>query len=70
LLIEKIGFDVSGLPLSAYCRLSLYSTRTNALDRFRHGEIRSMMERAGLSDIRFSEREPYSVACGKKLASA
>jgi ubiquinone/menaquinone biosynthesis C-methylase UbiE len=78
LLIEKTGVDVSGLPLSAYRKLSFYSMRTDSLDRFgtrleqrfSRDEIYSMMERAGLTDIRFSEREPFWVACGKRSASA
>ena len=48
--------------------------RTDALDRFgtrleqrfTRSEIGEMMTAAGLDDIRFSEREPYWVACGRK----
>ena len=73
-LLEKLGMDVSGLPLNAYRRLSFYSMRTDALDRFgtrleqrfTRAEIHSMMEAAGLEDIRFSDGQPYWVACGRK----
>jgi ubiquinone/menaquinone biosynthesis C-methylase UbiE len=74
-LLERAGADVSAFPLSAYRHLSFYSMRTDALDRFGTGleqrfareEIGRMMEDAGLSEIRFSEHEPYWVACGRKL---
>jgi hypothetical protein len=50
--------------------------RTDALDRFgtrleqrfTRAEIEVMMRRAGLTDIRFSETEPYWVACGRKAS--
>lgn len=72
LLAEKLSVDVSSMPLSAYRSLSFYTMRTDALDRFgtrlehrfTRPEIESMMQQAGLTDIRFSDREPYWVACG------
>lgn len=71
-LAEELGADVSNWPLSAYRRLSFYTMRTDALDRlgtrleqrFDRAEIEQMMIAAGLTDIRFSERVPYWVACG------
>jgi ubiquinone/menaquinone biosynthesis C-methylase UbiE len=71
---EKAGRDVSNWPLSAYRSLSFYTMRTDALDRFgtrleqrfTRSEIERMMLAAGLKDIRFSDREPYWVACGIK----
>lgn len=71
---ERIGLDVSALPLSAYRYRSFYSMRTDALDRFgtrleqrfSRGEIDRMMRSAGLGDIRFSDEEPYWVACGRR----
>ena len=71
---ERVGLDVSGMPLSAYRHCSFYSMRTDALDRFgtrleqrfSRGEIEQMMRLAGLTDIRFSQNEPYWVACGRK----
>ena len=73
-LAERLGADVSGLPLGAYRNLSFYTMRTDALDRFgtrleqrfTRSEIGEMMTAAGLDDIRFSDREPYWVACGRK----
>lgn len=71
---ERLGLDVSHFPLSAYRYRSFYSMRTDALDRFgtqleqrfSRDEIEEMMRSAGLTDIRFSDREPYWVACGTK----
>lgn len=73
-LAEKLSFDVSNMPLGAYRDLSFYTMRTDALDRFgtklehrfTRPEIDGMMRDAGLTDIRFSDREPYWVACGIK----
>ena len=72
LLAEKLSVDVTNMPLSAYRGLSFYTMRTDALDRFgtklehrfTRPEIETMMQQAGLIDIRFSDREPYWVACG------
>lgn len=72
LLAERLSLDVSNMPLSAYRSLSFYTMRTDALDRFgtrlehrfTRSEIDAMMRQAGLTDIRFSNREPYWVACG------
>lgn len=73
-LAERAGASVEHFPLSAYRRASLYTLRTDALDRFgtrleqrfTRPEIRAMMEQAGLIDVRFSEREPFWVACGRR----
>ena len=73
-LAEWLGFDVSNLPLAAYRGLSFYTMRTDALDRFgtrleqrfSRDEVEAMMRAAGLTGIRFSEREPYWVACGRR----
>ena len=73
-LAEILGANVSHWPLSAYRKLSYYTMRTDALDRlgtkleqrFDRSEIDSMMRAAGLTDIRFSDRVPYWVACGVK----
>lgn len=73
-LVERRGGKVGGMPLSYYRNLSFYSMRTDALDRFgtrleqrfSRRSIREMMERSGLEDIRFSDAEPYWVACGTK----
>jgi SAM-dependent methyltransferase len=73
---ERLGANVSHVPLSAYRYRSFYSMRTDALDRFgtrleqrfSRGEIEAMMRDAGLADIRFSESEPFWVACGRRTA--
>jgi hypothetical protein len=73
-LAEMLGADVSNFPLSAYRSLSFYTMQTDALDRFgtrleqrfTRGEVAAMMSDAGLAEIRFSEREPFWVACGRK----
>lgn len=59
-----------------YYDKSFYTMRTDALDRFgtrlehrfTRDEIRAMMERCGLTDIRFSDSRPYWVAVGRKAA--
>jgi SAM-dependent methyltransferase len=71
---ERVGLDVERFPLSAYRTQSLYTMRTDALDRFgtqleqrfTRMQIDAMMRRAGLTDLRFSESAPYWVACGVK----
>jgi ubiquinone/menaquinone biosynthesis C-methylase UbiE len=71
-LAERAGFNVSGWPLAYYRRTSLYTMRTDALDRlgtrlearFTRSEIASMMEKAGLERVRFSDTPPYWVALG------
>jgi SAM-dependent methyltransferase len=53
---------------------SFYTMRTDALDRFgtrlehrfTRDQIRAMMERCGLTQIRFSDNKPYWVAVGIK----
>lgn len=61
-------------PLYAYRQMSMYGLRTDALDRFgtllehrfTKDEIETMMETAGLTDIRFSNNLPYWTAVGFK----
>jgi SAM-dependent methyltransferase len=73
---ERLGLDVSHVPLSAYRYRSFYSMRTDALDRFgtrlehrfSRDEIDAMMRGAGLADVRFSDHEPFWVACGRRTA--
>lgn len=73
-LAEKLGANVSIIPLSYYRRMSFYTMRTDALDRFGtrleqrfvRSEIEEMMRAAGLVDIRFSDCPPYWVACGRR----
>ncbi len=75
-VVEKLGADVSNLPLSYYRDKSLYTIRTDTLDRFGTAleqrftaqQIRDMMEGAGLENIRFSPRAPYWCALGYRIA--
>jgi ubiquinone/menaquinone biosynthesis C-methylase UbiE len=71
-LLEALGVNVAHLPLSAYRRLSFYTMRTDALDRFgtrleqrfTRSQIARMLEQAGLEDIRFAPHVPYWCAIG------
>ena len=73
-LLERLGVNVSNLPLSAYRTLSFYTMRTDALDRFgtrleqrfTRKEIAAMLTRAGCVDIRFSEHEPFWCVCARR----
>lgn len=73
-LVERLGGNVANWPLNAYRWRSYYSMRTDALDRFgtrlEHrmtaAEIKTMMEQAGLVDIRFSPWLPFWCAVGRK----
>lgn len=72
---EKIGLSVTSWPLNAYRHGSYYTMRTDALDRFgtrleqrfTRGEIEAMMQGAGLKDIVFSDKQPFWVACGRRV---
>jgi len=72
--VEKLGGDPAPLPLSFYRSKSFYTMRTDSRDRFgtpleqrfTKAEILAMMNAAGLTRVRFSEREPYWVAVGLK----
>tara|TARA_A100001035_G_scaffold275962_1_gene270180 strand:+ start:263 stop:1090 length:828 start_codon:yes stop_codon:yes gene_type:complete len=74
LLIEKIGFDVSNLPLSSYRSKSFYTMLTDSLDRFgtklekrfSKKQIHEMMTKCGLKSIKFSDTDPYWVCVGYK----
>lgn len=75
LVLEKLGFNVEVIPLSAYRRRSFYTMRTDALDRFGTPierrftslEIQDMMEKAGLERIRFSNSSYWCAVGYKKL---
>lgn len=77
-LMERLGRDVSNLPLSPYRHRAFYSLRTDALDRFgtrleqrfSRDQVRAMMEASGLADIRFSTRSPFWCAVGLKARPA
>jgi len=74
ILLEKMGLEVSGLPLAYYRHHSLYTMRTDARDRFgtplehrfTKRKISDMMDEAGLSGLRFSEKAPFWCVVGFK----
>lgn len=74
LLLEKLGFNTSNLPLSSYRNLSFYTMRTDALDRFgtqleqrfTKTQISRMMHSAGLENVIFSDAVPFWCAVGIK----
>ena len=74
---EKLGLEVDNIPLSSYRKLSFYTMRTDALDRFgtqlEHRytrlEIEGMMRTSGLEKIHFSSELPYWCAVGYKAKS-
>ena len=74
LLAERMGFNVSAIPLSYYRTHSFYTMRTDSRDRFgtpleqrfTRLEIIAMLNAAGLKDISFSEKVPYWCAVGIK----
>jgi hypothetical protein len=73
-LVERLGRNPAGLPLSWYRDKSFYTMRTNAFDRFAtpleqrfsRAQIEAMMRKAGLDDIRFSDRPPFWCAVGRR----
>jgi SAM-dependent methyltransferase len=73
-VFDKLGIPVNNMPLSSYRALSLYTMRTDALDRFgtrleqrfTRKQIEEMLRIAGLEKIVFSESEPYWCAVGFK----
>jgi SAM-dependent methyltransferase len=77
-LLEKLGINVHGIPLSYYRKHTFYTMRTDARDRFgtpleqrfSKVQIESMMREAGLCEIRFSENAPYWCTVGvRKFAT-
>jgi SAM-dependent methyltransferase len=73
-LAERAGLNVDSIPLSFYRTKSFYTMRTDALDRFgtlleqrfTANHIRAMMIGAGLGDIKFSDRNPFWCAVGRR----
>jgi 2-polyprenyl-3-methyl-5-hydroxy-6-metoxy-1,4-benzoquinol methylase len=73
-LLDKLGVNVSSIPLSFYRNCSFYTMRTDSRDRFgtpleqrySRAQIETMMLGAGLADIVFSENAPYWCAMGIK----
>jgi ubiquinone/menaquinone biosynthesis C-methylase UbiE len=73
-LLERLGADVTNFPLSYYRDSSVYTMKTDALDRFgtflehrfTQPELRAMFERAGFEKIEFSPGKPYWCVTGVK----
>jgi ubiquinone/menaquinone biosynthesis C-methylase UbiE len=74
LIAERFGITVSSIPLSYYRNHSFYTMRTDSRDRFgtplekrfTRNQIATMMNAAGLKDVRFSDCAPYWCAVGIK----
>lgn len=74
LLVEKVGLNAGSIPLSYYRNHTFYTMRTDSRDRFgtpleqrfTRKQIRTMMEAAGLREVRFSDNAPYWCAVGIK----
>jgi ubiquinone/menaquinone biosynthesis C-methylase UbiE len=73
-IVEQLGGNVETFPLSIYRTRSLYTMKTDALDRFgtrlerrfSQGEVRAMLTAAGFDEVKFSEEPPYWCAVGFK----
>lgn len=75
LMLDKMNVKTSNIPLASYKSMSLYTMKTDALDRFgtkiekrfSQNEIKGMLEAEGFARIQFSKNTPYWVAlCYKK----
>lgn len=73
-LCDKTGLNAKNFPLYEYRNFSFYTMRTDSRDRFGTPleqrftceEISEMMRDAGLTDVTFSDSEPYWCAVGIK----
>ena len=74
LIFDKLNFNTSSFPLNYYKKSSLYTMRTDALDRFgtilekrfTKNEVEPMMLKSGLVNIIFSNKAPFWTAVGFK----
>lgn len=74
LFAERAGVNIDSFPLSHYRNHSFYTMRTDSRDRFgtpleqrfTRAQISSMMEAAGLQQVRFSDNAPFWCAVGIK----
>jgi ubiquinone/menaquinone biosynthesis C-methylase UbiE len=72
--LESKGFDVTGIPLSAYRHRSFYTMRTDCLDRFGNHlehrftrqQLHALLEEAGMTNIVIPTDEPYWRALAEK----
>ncbi len=75
LVLEKLNINVSNVPLSYYRNKSLYTMRTDSLDRFgttyekRYSkkEIIDLLTSNGFTDIEFSAKKPFWCAIAYKI---
>ena len=73
-IFDKLNINTSKVPLSFYKDKSFYTMRTDSRDRFgtilekrfSKLQIKEMMERANLQNIKFSDQEPFWCAIGYK----
>jgi SAM-dependent methyltransferase len=73
-LAERLGLPTSNVPLAFYRHRSLYTMRTDALDRlgtrlerrFTRSEVRALMEDAGLEAVVISDGPPHWCAVGRR----
>lgn len=76
-LMEKLGINVDAFPLSFYRNKTLYVMCNDALDRFgtilehrfTRSQIKGMMKKAGLENIKFKESAPYWCAVGNRICA-
>ena len=76
-LLDRLGLLPAAWPLREYRNKSLYTMRTDALDRFgtrlekrfTQRQIAEMLHSAGLQNIRFSDAPPYWVCTATKPTS-
>ena len=74
LMLSYLGMNSEVLPLSFYKNESLYTMRTDSLDRFgtklekrfSKKEITKLLNKTGFKDVKFSNKMPYWVAICKK----
>jgi len=74
LLAERAGLNIANWPLSHYRHKPFYAMRTDAIDRFgtrleyrfTRAELTTMMQAAGLTDVRFSDQSPFWCVCAVK----
>jgi SAM-dependent methyltransferase len=74
-ILNSFNINVSNIPLSYYKDHTFYTMRTDSRDRFgtplekrfTKSQIKEMMKRSGLEDIKFSDRAPYWCAVGFKV---
>jgi SAM-dependent methyltransferase len=75
LLFNLMGFNVFNIPLSDYKNKSLYTMRTDALDRFgtklerrfSKKDIKELLLNNGFKEVVFSSNMPYWVAFCRKV---